>query len=142
MKAARQTWWANLPQQYEEERPLKVLAGQRWRKPNLVSSLTDKGSHAPAIDLDFPATLLESKTPGHYHLYLHKELTWLQYRKLLRCLAAVGIIEKGYLKASETRQASFLRINEFSILSVRHGEQEEPGPKGEDPAEQEDFSWH
>lgn len=150
MKNRRRTWWAHMPQEYEVQMPTPMTD-----EPNLISSLTgpnngpnnrwprvlDVGLHAPALDLDFPATLRKSKTPGHYHLYLHKELTWKKYVKLLRCLAAVGIIEKGYLKASEARGATFLRINEFSLMEVRAGEEEEASERTVDDRLPDPSGW-
>ena len=60
-------------------------------------------SHKPVLDIDFPAALVESETPGHHHLILDKQLTGHQYLLLLSVLAEVGIIEPGYLGASLER---------------------------------------
>lgn len=67
---------------------------------NAVSSLVCPGIHAPVLDIDFAAQLIESSTPGHYHLYLDKAMSWKKYKRVLRALAKAGVIEKGYAKAS------------------------------------------
>lgn len=78
---------------------------------NLISSeIAEKnGIHAPALDLDFPCTLVPSTTPGHYHLYLDKAMTWDEYVMMLRILAVVGILEEGYVKAAIKRKKTLLR---------------------------------
>lgn len=79
-------------------------------RANLVSSELANGMHAPCIDIDYEAHLVPSATPGHYHLYLDKELTWEQYSRVLRVMAEVGLIESGYYEASRRRGASFVRL--------------------------------
>lgn len=79
---------------------------------NLVSSRTRDGLHAPALDVDFSARLLPSKTPGHYHLFLDRTMPWWRYRILLKVLAWSGIIEPGYYRASVARKQTFLRKND------------------------------
>ena len=66
--------------------------------------------HAPALDIDFEARLIPSSTKGHYHLYLEHKMTWRQYKKLLKVMGKVGILEKGYVKVSLRRKATFLRM--------------------------------
>ena len=82
---------------------------------NLIASETLKGTHAPVIDLDFPARLLESKTPGHFHLYLDIELSYEDHFKLLKTLADIGLVEQGYYEASLNKGASFVRTQEMAI---------------------------
>lgn len=83
-------------------------------KANIFSSeviVGKKVMHAPALDIDnIPVFLRESSTPGHYHLIIDKTMTWAQYKRLLKCLASVGIIEKGYCGASIARKYSALRV--------------------------------
>ncbi len=76
----------------------------------LVSSeIVDSDLHAPAIDLDIPAYLIPSSTPGHSHLYIDAEISWEKYERLLFAMADAGIIEEGYYLASVARHGSFLR---------------------------------
>ena len=72
-----------------------------------------KKMHKPALDIDMPVKVVPSSTLGHFHLYIDKEMTWRQYRNLLRALKNAGIIEKGYYKASVGRKATFLRTPWF-----------------------------
>lgn len=78
---------------------------------NCISSLTEDGTHRPALDIDTPIKLRESSTPGNYHLYFEDiELTWKQYKKLLKALAKAGIIEEGYARVSIKRKQTILRL--------------------------------
>lgn len=76
---------------------------------NLVSSRLVNDMHAPALDIDLPCKLIESSTPGHFHLYIEKEITWRRYKVLLTALAEAGIIESGYAQSSIRKGQSFLR---------------------------------
>lgn len=80
-------------------------------KATYVSSRlrTNKRMHAPALDLDIPAALVPSTTPGHAHLYLDVEMNWVTYRRLLKALAKAGVIEKSWAKASIQSQQTLVR---------------------------------
>lgn len=67
------------------------------------------GLHLPCLDIDYDAQLVESSTPGHFHLFLNKPVPWRKYKRLLRALAACDLIEPGYARASIARRATFLR---------------------------------
>lgn len=69
-----------------------------------------QGVHRPVLDLDVPAQLVPSTTPGHHHLYIDVDMSWPTYKRLLRALAKAGVIEAGYAKASIHRGASFVRL--------------------------------
>lgn len=75
----------------------------------LVSSLLTNGKHYPTLDIDMPAQLVPSSTPGHFHLYIDCEMSWWKYRRLLKALSRAGIIEKGYYRANKLRKATFVR---------------------------------
>jgi hypothetical protein len=66
----------------------------------LVSSLLPNGMHAPVIDLDFPCQLVPSSTPGHFHLYIDKAISWDDYEQLLVGLRNSGLIEPGWYSQS------------------------------------------
>lgn len=68
------------------------------------------GLHAPVLDIDMPAFLVPSSTPGHSHLYIDRAMTWRQYKRLLKTMASVGVLEKGYVKASLARGHSDVRV--------------------------------
>lgn len=78
---------------------------------NLVTSKLPNGKHAVTLDLDYPVKVLKSRTKGHHHLYLdpQKQLTWKQYKRLLRALRDAGLIEDGYYKASVKKKFTALR---------------------------------
>ena len=80
------------------------------RIPDAVLKFPGHTRHRPIIDLDFPAALLPSSTPGHHHLYIDKELTWHQYQRLLRALVDVGLVEQGYYDASNARGFTSVRM--------------------------------
>lgn len=66
--------------------------------------------HKPVLDIDLPAKLIESSRPGHYHLFIDKEMSWGQYVRLLMALAEAGILERGYVSASLERGYSCVRL--------------------------------
>jgi hypothetical protein len=74
-----------------------------------VFSGDDEG-HAILLDLDVPAWLIESSTPGHSHLYIDVDTTWDNVAELLIALVKCGVIEPGYAAASLRRRATFLRL--------------------------------
>lgn len=95
----RKTWIAKDGQRVEA--PLD----EAW----VVSSDTGMW-HRPVLDLDFPARLVPSTTPGHFHLYLDIDLGWDDYQWLLSVMAEVGILEKGYVGAAIERGATHVRL--------------------------------
>lgn len=66
--------------------------------------------HAVLLDLDIPAYLIPSSTPGHSHLYIDTAVPGENYFKLLDALADCGIIEQGYAHASKKKGATYLRL--------------------------------
>lgn len=96
----------------EERRYTPATGGGVPADANLVSSRLDPEGklHMPVLDLDFPASLVPSSTPGHFHLYIDKEMDWKTYERLLKALSDAGVIERGYYKASKARKATYVRI--------------------------------
>lgn len=78
-------------------------------RANLISSQLPDGRHAPVFDVDLPCAAIRSTTPGHYHLYIEKPMSWRKYKRLLRALYKAGVIERGYYTASVARRASYVR---------------------------------
>ena len=101
------------PNSQDPEGPAPGMQGfvkKPLAQSNSVSSLvTGTGLHRPALDLDMGALLVQSSTPGHHHLYIDKQMPWGDYEKLLKVLAEVGIIQRGYADASIKRKRSRLR---------------------------------
>jgi hypothetical protein len=82
---------------------------------NLIGSIV-KGDlgvgsalHMPVIDIDFPCELIPSSTPGHFHLYINREVYWGQYSRLLLALSDCKIIEEGYMRAAIHHGGTFVR---------------------------------
>jgi hypothetical protein len=79
---------------------------------HVITSIAGGGrdAHRPVLDIDFPAAVIASSTPGHFHLYLDKEMPWDTYQELLRALEAAGLVEPGYVGASIERQYTSVRL--------------------------------
>lgn len=77
---------------------------------SIVADATIFNLHKVVVDLDHPAILLDSSTPGHHHLYIDKEMPWDDYAKLLRVMAEVGLLEQGYVDACLYRGYSAVRL--------------------------------
>jgi hypothetical protein len=61
-------------------------------------------------DLDVTAHLVPSTTPGHSHLYADVACSWEDYRAFLKAAAKVGLLEEGYVNASEQRGYTSVRL--------------------------------
>ena len=66
--------------------------------------------HTVMLDLDVPARLIPSTTPGHSHLYIDVPMSWSRYKHLLWALKAACVIEPGYYQASVRRGFTSLRL--------------------------------
>ncbi|MBV9919827.1 MAG: hypothetical protein JOY78_03095 [Pseudonocardia sp.] len=77
---------------------------------NLVTSESVGERHRVVLDIDLPAKLIPSSTPGHSHLYINHEMSWEDYTRLLNVLAEVGIVEPGYVRASLDRGYTAVRL--------------------------------
>ncbi len=86
----------------------------------LVGSMDGPDSHLPVLDIDFPAALVPSSTPDHYHLYMNQPMSWPAYKKLLRALYDCGVIEEGFYTMSIERGQTFVR---FPGVRKRAGEE-------------------
>lgn len=68
------------------------------------------GYHYPLFDIDFPISVMKSSTEGHYHLVLHRRVSWDRYRQLMYLMAEMGLLETGYVMMAEERGQAFLRL--------------------------------
>jgi hypothetical protein len=75
-----------------------------------ASLMAPAGVHKAVLDIDFPATLIPSSTPGHYHLYIDKEMSWEAYTGLLRAMFFAGLLQEGYVTTSIERGYSAVRL--------------------------------
>jgi hypothetical protein len=91
------------------EHPSKKVSNPK--DANLVLSAAKYGDgHFPLIDLDHDAALLPSSTPGNHHLYIDHRLTWKQYKKLLKVMVDVGLVEEGFYECTKARGHGALRL--------------------------------
>lgn len=93
---------------------------------NLVLSQTSfQGIHMPAIDIDgIPVRVVESSTPGNYHLFIDKPMEWSKYVALLEAMVDAGIVEERYLEHSLRRG--------FTALRTGKRANPRPDPQGSD----------
>ena len=95
---------------------LTGCVGEGKAEANLISSIVDEerfgqeSLHAPVLDLDVPAYLVPSKTPGHSHLYIDKPMTWYEYEGLLRALERAGVLEPGYVAVAKQLHMTAVRL--------------------------------
>lgn len=102
--------------------------------------------HMVLLDIDHPAWLVKSSTPGKFHLYIEvpNGIAWLDYQLLLDSLADCGVIEEGYANASKQRGATMLRLpwvkKEQAPSSVSGNPGPWPGPV-QPPAQATSDPW-
>jgi hypothetical protein len=72
--------------------------------------VSGKGKHTIMLDIDVPATLVPSTTPGHSHLYIDVPVEWDKYQALLDALVVAGVLEPGYVSAAKGRGCTALRL--------------------------------
>lgn len=91
-----------------------VWEDRDWKDANLITSKSEDFPwgeyHRPILDIDFEAELVPSSTPGHYHLYLDKLMTWDVYLELLEALAKAGVIQWGFYDGAKLRGATSARL--------------------------------
>lgn len=68
------------------------------------------GYHDVLIDVDRDVVLVPSSTAGHFHLYIPLGCPWDDYLNFLKAAARIGLVEEGYVSASESRGATSLRL--------------------------------
>lgn len=65
--------------------------------------------HALVLDIDVPAWLVPSSTPGHSHLYVDLSVTEDDLWDFLDKAAAIGLVEVGYVSACKSRGMTSVR---------------------------------
>lgn len=65
--------------------------------------------HMPLFDFDFPVAVRPSSTPGKYHVYLNKAISWVEYRNILNAFADAGLLEEGWVDSARRQGQAFLR---------------------------------
>lgn len=95
-----------------------VTYSQEMREPasiidaNISTSIREDSDdhHALLLDLDVPAWLIPSSTPGHSHLYVDVRIPSQRFYDLLDALADAGVIQRGYADSSKRRGGTALRL--------------------------------
>lgn len=87
----------------------EVEEASSYEEANLISSSIGNEGHMPVLDLDFETHLEPSSTPGHYHLYLNRYLSWSQYVTLLGAMEYAGLLDHGFVELSVKRGATYVR---------------------------------
>ena len=79
---------------------------------NVITSMVKDNvtMHKLVVDIDLPAVLVPSSTPGHFHLYIDHAIPAEAYWTLLRAMAAAGLIEENYAEASIDQGRSGVRL--------------------------------
>lgn len=75
----------------------------------VTSRVEDSTMHMPLIDLDLPCMLLPSSQPGHFHLYIEKQMAWDKFVAILEALEDAGVVGPGYLKYTKKRGYATVR---------------------------------
>ncbi len=107
---AKITNWTDSDQMESSEDPFPC----RLEDANVITSkiVGPTHKHMLLIDIDHPAYLVRSSTPGHFHLYVEVPggIDKRRYFNLLNALVDCGVIEHGYYKASMKRGYTTLRL--------------------------------
>lgn len=90
----------------------EITKDVRLDEANLItSSIPSSGNHHTFMaDIDMHCAVVPSSTPGHFHLYIDKVLTFEQYMRALSILAEVGIVQHGYAESCRIRGYGCLRL--------------------------------
>ena|ERR1700755_1226139 len=103
---------------YEETTDLEmadVISSSRNRLTMVYNSETfpsgdSEQMHTVVLDIDVPAALVDSTTPGRHHLYIDTPMSWDVYVRLLEAMQEAGILEAGYVNASKDRGFTAVRL--------------------------------
>lgn len=110
LATGRKTYFQPDLEDYERHRQMGRAHERSDEKANLVSSEVRDGVHMPVIDCDFGIQAIASSTPGHYHLYVDKEMSWEQYKALLKGMFEAGLIQKGWYENALKDGRSYVRL--------------------------------
>lgn len=75
----------------------------------LVTSELPNGNHMPVIDLDLTTMLIPSTRPGHYHLYVNREMSWGQFLNMLQAMTDAGVVQDGFNRHTRRRGHATVR---------------------------------
>jgi hypothetical protein len=109
----------------ESDYQVKPKETEDMNGANLIGSATHQGTHAPVFDFDFPAYLLPSSSPGKFHLYLEKEISWESYMDVLEAMVNAGLLEPGWVDSGINHGTLLLRppgVVKENVKSLNHQE--------------------
>lgn len=108
---AKVTKWRNDSDDATAAQENGVELTEDLNEANVVTSMIrDSNLHTVVLDIDIPAALVPSTTPGKHHLYIDAPMPWSTYETLLKALADAGVIEEGYALASMSRGFTSVRL--------------------------------
>lgn len=113
----RKTGWIK-EATYDAKNPLMGEHQIHVDSHNVVTSLVEDGDskkprdgfHRPVIDFDFPCELIPSSTPGHFHLYIGRSLSWENYVELLNVMLKCSLIQRGWYDSAIREGQSIVRM--------------------------------
>ena len=85
------------------------ITDELYRADIITSKMGNSKWHKVLLDIDHPAFLTESSTPGHYHLWIDCSVEWEKLQVMLVAMAEAGVIEAGYAEACMARGYTSLR---------------------------------
>lgn len=85
--------------------PNGTLVGSR-----LESTLGVPSKHVPLFDFDVESVLVESRTAGHFHLYINQPISVQHYRNILNAMAAAGLVQQRWVDSLGDNGQVFLRL--------------------------------
>lgn len=71
---------------------------------------TSTGRGPVRLTFTAPIEVHPSTTPGHHHLYVFAALSWWQYKRVLRALAAAEVLERQWVQTSIESGYTFARL--------------------------------
>lgn len=95
---------------FEDANAVSSLRKFKRLLPQQHVEYTGMKQHAVVLDLDIPAWLVPSSTPGHSHLYIDAAIPEPIYFRLLDVLVEARVIDFGYAEASKAKGASYARL--------------------------------
>lgn len=111
LATGRKTYFQPNLDLYERHREMgNARTEQSVEKANLLSSEVRTDVHMPVIDCDYGIQAIASTSPGHYHLYIDRELTWPQYKALLEGFYKAGLIEKRWYENAIRDKRTYVRL--------------------------------
>lgn len=87
----------------------EFLASMDWAEPSPTATIL----------FTVPVNVIESSTPGHFHLYIEAPLSWGAYRELLELCRAANIILGSVVPLSIDRGQTFLLKPGLSKADIR-----------------------